>query len=131
MTTTATTAGTCRYTGSYPAEPVQVRQVRVVLAALLRDCPRADDSILVASEYVTNAIVHSASRGGGEFTLRAEVQPSRLRIEVEDAGGPWPGGPCHDDRPHGFDVVAAIAGPQNWGVNGDNDGRIAWVTLSW
>ena len=130
MTTTATTAGTCHYTGSYPAEPVQVRQVRMVLAALLRDCPRADDAILVASEYVTNAIVHSASRGA-EFTIRAEVQPNCLRLEVEDGGGPWPGGPCDDDRPHGFDVVAAIAGPQNWGVNGDADGRIAWVAMSW
>jgi hypothetical protein len=27
--------------------------------------------------------------------------------------------------------VAVTAGPQNWGVNGDNGGRIAWVTLSW
>jgi serine/threonine-protein kinase RsbW len=131
VTTTATAAGTRSYTASYPAEPVQVRQVRAALAALLRDCPRADDGILVASEYATNSIVHSASRGGGEFTLRAEVQQSRLRIEVEDAGGPWAGGPCDDDRPHGFDVVAVTAGPQNWGVNGDNGGRIAWVTLSW
>jgi anti-sigma regulatory factor (Ser/Thr protein kinase) len=105
--------------------------VRVVLAALLRGCPRADDTILVASEYVTNAIVHSASRGGGEFTIRAEVQPSRLRIEVEDGGGPWSSGPCDDDRPHGFGVVAAIAGPENWGVDGDTSGRVAWASLSW
>jgi anti-sigma regulatory factor (Ser/Thr protein kinase) len=130
VTTTATAAGTRSYTASYPAEPVQVRQVRAAPAALLRDCPRADDAILVASEYATNSIVHSASRGG-EFTLPAEVQPCRLRIEVEDAGGPWPGGPCDDGRPHGFDVVAAIAGPQNWGVDGDTGGRIAWATLSW
>jgi serine/threonine-protein kinase RsbW len=130
VTTTATTSGTRCYTASYPAEPVQVRQVRAALAALLRDCPRADDAILVASEYATNSIVHSASHGG-EFTLRTEVQPSRLRIEVEDAGGPWPGGPSDDGRPHGFDVVAAIAGPQNWGVDGDTGGRIAWATLSW
>jgi len=127
---TAAAAGTRCYTGSYPAEPVQVRQVRGALAALLRDCPRADDAILVASEYATNSIVHSASRGG-EFTLRAEVHLGRLRIEVEDAGGPWPGGPDDDGRPHGFDVVAAIAGAQNWGVDGDTGGRIAWATLSW
>jgi serine/threonine-protein kinase RsbW len=131
VTTTATATGTRSYTASYPAEPVQVKQLRAALAVLLRDCPRADDAILVASEYATNSIVYSASRGGGEFTLRAEVQPSRLRIEVEDAGGPWPGGPCDDDRPHGFDVVAAIAGPENWGVDGDTSGRVAWATLSW
>jgi hypothetical protein len=84
VTTTAAAAGTRCYTASYPAEPVQVKQVRSALAALLRDCPRADDAILVASEYATNSIVfcvHSASRGGGEFTFRAEVQQTRLRIE--------------------------------------------------
>jgi anti-sigma regulatory factor (Ser/Thr protein kinase) len=131
VTTTAATVSTRRYTGSYPAEPVQVRQARAALAALLRDCPRADDAILVASEYATNSVLHSPSRGGGEFTLRADVQQTHIRIEVEDAGGPWHDKPCDDGRPHGFDVVAAIAGSQNWGIDGDTGGRIAWATLSW
>jgi hypothetical protein len=60
--------------------------------------------------------VHCASRHGGVFTLRAGVGEDRLRIEVEDAGGPWRGGACYDGRPHGFDVVAAIAGAGNWGI---------------
>ena len=55
-------------------------------------------------ELTANSVLHSASRDGGEFTLRAEVRPDRLRIEVEDAGGPW----RDDSRPHGLDVVAAI-----------------------
>jgi len=33
---------------------------------------------------------------------------------VEDAGGPWRDGPRDGGRPHGFDVVAAIAGAGNW-----------------
>jgi serine/threonine-protein kinase RsbW len=131
VTTTAATASTRRYTGSYPAEPIQVRQVRAALAALLHGCPRADDTILVASEYATNSVVHSASSDGGQFTVRADVQQNHVRIEVEDGGGPWQGTPGDDGRPHGFDVVAAIAGPQNWGVDGDTDGRVAWATLSW
>jgi hypothetical protein len=60
---------------------------------------------------------------------RAEVRPDRLRIEVEDAGGPWRDRPRNDGRPHGFDVVTAIAGPGKWGIDGDASGRIAWVTL--
>ena len=128
---TATTAGIRRYSCSYPAEPVQIRHVRAALAVLLRGCPRADDTILIASEYATNSVVHSVSRDGGEFTLRAEVQLNRLRIEVEDAGGPWVKSPGDDSRPSGFDVVAAIAGQQNWGVAGGIGGRIAWATLSW
>ena len=74
-------------------------------------------------------MLHSASRHGGAFTLRAEVGRDRLRIEVEDGGGPWPDGRRDDGRPHGFDVVTAIAGAGNWGIDGDVRGRVAWARL--
>ncbi len=56
MTTTAAAAGTRRYTGTFPADPAQVRQARAALAALLRDWPLADDAILVASELAANSV---------------------------------------------------------------------------
>jgi serine/threonine-protein kinase RsbW len=129
VTTTAAAAGTRRHTGSYPAEPRQVGLARAALAGWLGGCPRADEAILVASEFATNSVLHSASRHGDAFTLRAEVHPDCLRIEVEDAGGQWRGGPHDDGRPHGFDVVAAMAGAGNWGEDGDARGRIAWARL--
>ena len=124
--TTAAAAGTRRHTGTYPAEPRQVGIARSALAGWLDGGPQ-DEAILVASEFATNAVVHSASRHGGAFTVRAEVRQEYLRIEVEDAGGPWRDGPRDDGRPHGFDVVAAIAGAGNWGIDGDDRGRIAWA----
>jgi anti-sigma regulatory factor (Ser/Thr protein kinase) len=127
VTTTAAAAGTRRHTGTYPAEPAQVRHARAALAGWLGGCPQADEAILIASEFAANSVLHSASRDGGAFTLRAEVCPDRLRIEVEDAGGPWRDEPRDDSRPHGFDVVTAITG--NWGVDGDARGRTAWATL--
>ena len=129
MTTTAAAASVRRHTETYPAEPEQVRHARAALAGWLDGCPRADEAILIASEFATNSVLHSASRDGGAFTLRAEVCPARLRIEVEDGGGPWRDGPGRDDRPHGLDVVAAIVGPGNWGIEGDARGRIAWARL--
>jgi anti-sigma regulatory factor (Ser/Thr protein kinase) len=126
---TAAATGTRRYTGTYPADPAQVRHARAALAELLRGCSRADDAILIASEFATNSVVHSASRDGGEFILRAEVHQDHVRIEVEDAGGPWPVGPHDDGRPHGLDVVDAIAGPPNWGLDGGTGGRTAWARL--
>ena len=122
-------AGTRRHTGTYPAEPAQVRHARAALAGWLGGCPRADEAILVASEFAANSVLHSSSRDGGEFTLRVEVRPDRLRIEVEDAGGPWRDEPRDDSRPHGFDVVTAITGPGKWGIDGDASGRVAWATL--
>ncbi len=87
--------------------------------------------ILVASEFATNSVVHSVSRDVGAFTVRAEVGRDRLRIEVEDGGGPWCDGPRDNGRPHGFDVVAATAGTGNWGIDGDDRGRVAWARLGW
>ena len=129
MTTTAAAAGTRRHTGTYPAEPRQVGLARAALAGWLGGCPWADEAILIASEFVTNSVLHSSSRDGGAFILRAEVRLDRVRIEVEDAGGPWRGGTRDDGRPHGFDVVAAIAGAGNWGIDGDDGGRVAWARL--
>jgi anti-sigma regulatory factor (Ser/Thr protein kinase) len=127
VTTTAAAAGTRRHTGTYPAEPRQVGLARAALAGWLDGGPQDDEAILVASEFTTNAVLHSASRHGSVFTVRAEVRQEYLRIEVEDAGGPWRDGPRDDGRPHGFDVVAAIAGAGNWGIDGDDRGRVAWA----
>ena len=127
MTTTAAAAGTRRHTGTYPAEPRQVGLARAALAGWLGGCPRADEVILVASEFATNCVLFCSSRHGGAFTLRAEVGRDRLRIEVEDAGGPWRDGRGDGGRPHGFDVVTAVAGAGNWGIDGDAGGRVAWA----
>jgi anti-sigma regulatory factor (Ser/Thr protein kinase) len=129
VTTTAAAAGTRRHTGTYPAEPRQVGLARAELAGWLGGCPQADEAILIASEFAANSVLHSASRHGGAFTLRAEVRQDRVRIEVADGGGPWRAGPRDDGRPHGFDVVTAIAGAGNWGIDGDARGRTAWATL--
>jgi anti-sigma regulatory factor (Ser/Thr protein kinase) len=129
VTTTAAAAGIRRHTGTYPAESVQVRVARAALAGWLEGWRRVDEAVLIASEFATNAVLHSASRHGGSFTLRAEVGQDRVRIEVEDAGGPWRDGPNDDGRPHGFDVVAALAGAGNWGIDGDAGGRVAWAWL--
>ena len=129
MTTTAAAAGVRRHTETYPAERWQVGLARAALAGWLAGCPQADEAILIASEFAANSVLHSASRDGGAFTVRAEAGPDRLRIEVQDAGGPWRDGARDDSRPHGFDVVAAIAGPGNWGIDGDDRRRTAWARL--
>ena len=75
-------------------------------------------------------ILHSASRHGRVFTVRAEVHQEYLRIEVEDPGGPWRYAPPDDGRPHGLDIIGALAGPDNWGADTTRDGdRIVWVRL--
>jgi serine/threonine-protein kinase RsbW len=98
-----------------PGTPSQIRAVRASLRALLPDCPRADDAILAASELAANAALHSNSRHpGGSFTVRAEIHPgSHIRIEIDDDGGPWTEPAPNRDRPHGLDIIRALAA--DWG----------------
>jgi len=76
------------YTGIYPGRADQLHHVRQAVARHLAGCPTADDAVLILSELAANAIVHSASRGQF-FTVRAELYPDYLWVEVEDLGAPW------------------------------------------
>ncbi len=126
MTTATATAS--HYTGTYHGRPDQVRKVRAAVAAHLAGGPAADDAVLIVSEIVSNAIVHSDS-AGEFFTIRVEARPDHVRIECEDLGGEWHRKP-DDDRPHGLDIIEALAGPDNWGTETTSDGdRVVWVRL--
>jgi len=123
------TAAKRRFQGTYSAEPVQVGCARRALAQALSGHPSAAGATLIVSEFATNAVLHSASGNGGKFTLHAEIYPTSVRIAVADAGGPWRLARHDDGRPHGLDVAEAVAGPGNWGICGDDTGRIAWATI--
>jgi len=86
----------------------------------------ADDAALIISELAANAVLHSQS-GGQFFTVRADVHDTWCRLEVEDGGGPWDTGPRDRTRPHGLELIQALTGPGNWGVDGDSSGRVVWA----
>jgi anti-sigma regulatory factor (Ser/Thr protein kinase) len=105
-----------------------VHHVRRAVARHLAGCPAADDAVLIASELAANAILYSRSRTG-HFTVRAELHPGHVQVEVEDLGGPWRRRQP-DGRPHGLDVVRALTGPDGWGVETTTDGgRVVWACL--
>lgn len=125
---TATATAASYYERTYHGHPDQVRNARAAVAGHLAGCPVADDAILIVSEIASNAIVHSASKGKF-FTVRVEACPGCVRIECQDLGGPWHSKPG-DDRPHGLNIVEALAGPGNWGTKTTSDGhRIVWARL--
>lgn len=126
----ASGAAAVGYTGVFCGRPDRVGQARRAVARYLAGCPVAADAVLIASELAANAVVHSGSRGQF-FTVRCERSASSCRVEVEDCGGAWRPGPRDTSRPHGLDLVEALAGPGNWGVAGDSSGRVAGARLSW
>ena len=117
-----------RTTGTYPGLPDQVQRARKDVARHLAGHPATDDAVLIVSELAANAILHSHSKGQS-FTVRAETFPGYLWLEVEDLGGPWNIRPRDADRPHGLAVVEALTGPDNWGVDGGEAGRVVWARL--
>lgn len=137
MTVTAPPAGprpgpaaTARYQGTFGGRPEEARRVRREITGFLAGCPVTADMVLIASELAANAILHTRSRGQ-DFGVRCELAPGTARVEVEGRGGPWrPGQP--DGRPHGLDIVRALAGPGGWGTRpAGGGGRIVWAQLSW
>ncbi len=131
--TTARTTGqaaepTAWYQRTFHGRPDQVSQVRREIAAHLAGCPAAADAVLIASELAANSVTHSESTGEF-FTVRCEAYPDYVWVECEDLGGPWHPRP-KDDRPHGLDIIDALAGPDNWGVEATSDGdRVVWARL--
>ena len=119
---------TAQYRQTFHGRPDQVSAVRRAVAAYVNGCPRADDIVLIASEFSANAIVHSDSKDEF-FTIRVDAYPGYVWIECEDLGGPWHRKP-EDDRPHGLDIIQALTGPDNWGVATTGDGdRVVWARL--
>ena len=117
-----------QYQRTFHGRADQISRVRRDVASYLAGCPAADDAVLIASELAANAVTHSAS-AGEFFIVRCETYPDYVWIEVEDLGGPWQLAQP-DDRPHGLDIITALAGPDNWGTDTTSDGdRIVWARL--
>lgn len=118
-------------TRSYPGTREQVGAVRADLRPLLAGCPHADDIILSASELAANAAIHSNSAEPGG-TIRVHMTIShgeRVHIEVRDDGGPWRKPAADADRPHGLDLVRALA--SGWGIVATITGRTVWAQFDW
>ena len=119
-----------QYKGTFHGRADQVSAARHEVARhlLACGCPVTDDAVLIVSELAGNAVLHSASKGQF-FTVRTEIFPAYVWVEVEDLGGDWTVKPPDESRPHGLQVVEALAGPDNWGVDGDERARVVWVRL--
>ncbi|MFC9973754.1 ATP-binding protein [Spirillospora sp. NPDC127200] len=117
--------------GTEAAVPTLRRWVRALLSGR---CRQAGDLELIASEYATNALWHSASGLPGGL-LRAEIQhdTERVRLTVYDNGPigvprTWPDDQL-DEHGRGLMLVAAYA--DDYGAHRLPDGRhIAWAVLN-
>ena len=118
---------------SYPGTTDQARAVRADLKEFAGGFPVVDELVLLASELVTNAVMHTRSGDAGQtFTVRATLSPGTgAAVEVIDKGGAWGTDEQDDEHGRGLAIVAAIAGAENWGITGDEQTRAVWFRLDW
>ena len=93
--------------------------------------PVIDESEIVVSELVANAIRHARPLTDGAIRVHWKVKNNVVEVEVSDGGGPtvprpappttWgPGG-------RGLRIVRSLA--HEWGVIEDPNGRTVWASL--
>lgn len=85
-----------------------------------------DEAVLIASELVTNAVLHART----SISLRLICRGPRVRIEVFDENTRLPvQSACPPDATsgRGLALVGALAG--SWGIDHGPDGKTVWAEL--
>ena len=88
-----------------------------------------DDVVLVASELVGNAVVHTGVREE-QLAVSWEIEPVTVVVRVTDASPTMPRPSSADpNRPggRGLAIVAAIA--SDWGVQCSRQGKQVWARV--
>jgi anti-sigma regulatory factor (Ser/Thr protein kinase) len=95
--------------------------------------PCADEAVLLCSELVTNAVLHSESgQPGGTVTVVVLAFAGAVRVEVVDNGSvrstPVVKAEVFEPDGHGLFLVEQLA--DNWGYTRDSVGTTVWFRLT-
>jgi serine/threonine-protein kinase RsbW len=125
-------AASLRWWRIFPGEGGQLRELRQWLKDLLPEYEAREDVILVANELAANAVNHTASGRGGQFSVEVTVADELLRVTVGDGGGP--SAPVIIDDPvseHGRGLRLVQELSAGMGVSGGEQGRFVHAVLEW
>lgn len=86
--------------------------------------------LLLVSEVVTNAVIHSKAPGPSEILLCARLNDDgAVRVEITDAGGGFTPVPRDPDRPGGgYGLFLVEREAERWGVDREGGTRV-WFEL--
>lgn len=114
--------------------PAALPSVRVARSFVLQECARSqlptvlcDEATLLASELVTNAVLH----GRSELRIEVECRAGVVRVTVHDENSRRP--VLVQDDPDALDgrglaIVVALAA--RWGVEDERAGKAVWFELA-
>ncbi|MEP7035434.1 MAG: ATP-binding protein [Dermatophilaceae bacterium] len=101
------------------------------LRALGVDPIMVDESEIVISELVTNAVRHAKPLADGMIRVNWSVRGDVVEIDVTDGGGPTIPHPAPSSLwsagGRGLRIVGSLA--HEWGVRENNTGCTVWVSM--
>lgn len=114
-----------------PEAPARSRQFTQDTCALWGIGRVAGIAELVASELVTNAVVHART----PFTVTLRLTDGRLHVAVRDGDPrpmlrPSPGASGGPDDEHGRGLLLLDAMADAWGCSPTADGKVVWATIT-
>jgi anti-sigma regulatory factor (Ser/Thr protein kinase) len=115
-----------------PGRPEHVGTARSFVTEALSGHPASEVMVLLTSEIVTNAVVHSESRHpGGTVTVTVLEGSGGVRVEVADAGSqlslPVVKGDGCVTGGHGLFLVQTLA--DEWGYTRGEPGITVWFRM--
>jgi serine/threonine-protein kinase RsbW len=118
-----------------PGTPQSVGAARQIARELLGDDhPSIETTMLLISELVTNALLHSRSgEPGGRVTVVLCTGPAGILIQVSDGGGPSEprvSTVAADGAEHGYGLLLVDALADRWGSICSPEGRVTWCRIS-
>jgi len=102
------------------------RQTRALLDEWGCDDTLVDDTLLVVSELVANAVLHA----GNAVSVALVLCQDRVRVEVADASSVLPAPSSYDLDAHtgrGLTLVGALA--ERWGAESQDGGKLVWAEV--
>ncbi|MCL6671136.1 ATP-binding protein [Streptomyces sp. NPDC101209] len=104
---------------------------RLAVSGIAADEPLAETLILLVSELVTNAVVHTGCPAVLRLSLpEGAAEPSTVRLEVADASDRAPVPRCADGDATGGRGLALVDGlADRWGWSPEGAGKSIWCEL--
>lgn len=117
-----------------PAEVGRARRwarSRLAGSGIAADEPLAETLILLVSELVTNAVVHTGHPAVLRLSLSgAAAEPATVRLEVADSSDRAPVPRCPDGDATGGRGLALVDGlADRWGWSREDGGKRIWCEL--